>query len=370
MPQPVNLANLISQVDRDVAFELANSVPDGEMLWAEFLPEVTQDSYRIEDAEMHVYSTMAGIVGRDSPYPPGGVVRAQEFKEDILKWAVETALGEQDMVKLMQLAQKIGRNGAPNVRVVETLLNLEDKIIGQGLRDAMEWMRGQVLQTGILTMTFGQKTVSIDFGIPAANKLSRLNLGAGSWYTSGSTLWDDIEIIRQKLDRRVLAMVMTENTATQIFNQAANNVQVVQTARTRYTSRYSLRRVAASLVAGSIPEDFRSSFDIITYDRTATVYDPNGADGMQHIPMMEDDAVVVLGAPTGRLFDIGSTELPEHALGRTAVGPTVEGGGVPGRWTRLYTPEHNPARVIAQGASNALAYLREPRRIVTVALGV
>jgi hypothetical protein len=372
MPKPLNLQNLIAKLDPQIEFELANAVPDGEMLWASFLPERQQDSYRIEDSEMHVYSTMAGMVGRDSPYPPGGVVRAQDFKEDILKWAVETALGENDMIKLMQLAQRVGVGGRPNVQVVEALLNLEDKVVGQGLRDAMEWMRGQVMQTGILNFTFGQKTVNIDFGIPAGNKLSRLNSGAGSWYTSGTTLWADLEIIRQALDRRILGMIMTETTAQTIFNTAENNIQVQQTARTRYSARYTLRRVSESLAANTIPTDFRSSFDIITYDRLATVYDPDGgnATGMQHIPMMADDLVVVIGQPRGGFFDIGSTPLPEHTLGATVVGPTVEGGGAPGRWTRLFTPQTDPGRIIAQGATNALAFLREPRKIITVALGV
>lgn len=364
----LDLNAYLDMLDRDVTFSLANAVPDGEMLWATFLPERQEDTYEVKDSQLVIYSTMAGMVGRDSPYAPGGVMQASDFREDIVKWSIETALAENQLIKLQELARKIDVGATPITTMVETLLNLMDKIIAQSLRDAMEYARGRAIQDGALNWTFNQKTLSVDYGYPMENILSRLTDQTGSWYLPESTFWDDIEVIRQKLQRQVLAIVMTESTFTKIVNQDANKLQVTEVARTRYSARYTLRRVAQIGYANAIPEDFRSQVEIITYDRMATLFDPLAADFLKHVPFLDDDKVIAFGRPTGMQFEIGSTPLPEYAFGYTHIGPTVEGDG-PGRWMRMYTPENQPWRLIAQGVMNGLPVIREPRRIVVINLG-
>lgn len=364
----LDLSGYIESIDQDVMFELANAVPDGEMLWATFLPEDQRDTYRVDDSEMAVYSTMAGLTGRDSPYAPGGVVVASEFKEDIVKWSIESALGENQLIKLQELAAKVDRGAASPNEVVETLLNFTDKVIGQSLRDGMEYARGRAIQYGELNWTFNGKTLNIDYGYPGDNQHTRIGDANGDWGGPSSTFWEDLELARRQLDRRIQAIVMTTNTLNRIVAQDVNKIQLTETARSRYTSRYSLRRVAQVGYDNAIPEDYRSQADIITYDRNFTLFDPASADAMQHVPAMDDDRVVFLGQPTGIRFEVGSTELPEYAYGYTHIGPTVENAGASGRWTRLYTPQHQPWRLIGQGVMNGLPVIREPRRVVTFQL--
>lgn len=365
----LDLRAYINSIKPETLFRLANEVPDGEMLWATFLPERQERTYHVRDSQMVVYSTMAGLTGRDSPYAPGGVIEASDFAEDIVKWSIETALGENQLIILQDLAARVERGESSTDALVQTLLNFADKIIAQALRDGMEYARGRAIQDGELTWTFNQKKLTVDYGYPPTNVLSRLTDVSGSWYLPTSTFWEDIELIRQLLDRRVLAVVMTETTLTNIVNQDANKIQVVELAKSRYSARYSLRRVAQVGYANTIPEDYRSQVEVVTYDRMATLYDPSSPTAMQQVPFMDDDKVVVFGQPTGIRFEIGSTPLPEHAFGYTHVGPTVENKGTPGRWIRLYTPEAQPWRLVGQGVMNALPVIREPRRIVTVDLG-
>jgi hypothetical protein len=363
-----DLSGYIEQLDKQVMFELANAVPDGDMLWATFLPEQSRDTYRIDDSQMVVYSTMAGLTGRDSPYAPGGVVVASDFKEDIVKWSIEAALGENQLIKLQELARKIERGEGSPAQMVETLLNFSNKVLAQSLRDGMEYLRGQAIQHGEIDWTFNGKKLAIDFGYPVGHKLTRIEDAGGDWGGPSSTFWADIELARRLLDRQVLAIVMTTNTLNRIVANDANKVQLTETARSRYTARYSLMRVAQTGFANAIPEDYRSKVDIITYDRNFTLFDPASADAMKHVPAMLDDKVVFMGQPTGIRFEIGSTELPEYAFGYTHVGPTVENGGAAGRWMRVFTPESQPWRLIGQGVTNALPVIREPRRIVTFTL--
>jgi hypothetical protein len=363
-----DLSGYIAQLDPTVMFQLANAVPDGEMIWATLLPEQTRESYRIDDSQMVVYSTMAGLTGRDSPYAPGGIMQASDFKEDIVKWSIESAFGENQLIKLQELARKVSMGSASPNAMVETLLNFSDKILGQSLRDGMEYLRGRAIQDGAIDWTFNGKQLSVDFGYPVGNVLSRLQDAGGDWGGPNSTFWADIEVARRILDRQVRVIMMTTNTLNRIIANDVNKVQVVETARSRYSASYMLRRVAQVGYANTVPEDYRSQVDIVTYDRNFTLFDPEAVDGMKHVPAMDDDKVIFFGQPTGIRFEVGSTELPEYAYGYTHIGPTVENGGAPGRWMRLYTPENQPWRLVGQAVTNALPVIREPRRIVTFTL--
>jgi hypothetical protein len=364
----LDLSGYIATLDPRVMFQLANAVPDGEMIWATLLPEDTRDTYRIDDSQMVVYSTMAGLTGRDSPYAPGGVVVASDFKEDIVKWSIEAALGENQLIKLQELATKVSIGSASPSQMIETLLNFSNKIIAQSLRDGMEYIRGRAIQDGALDWTFNGKQLVVDYAYPAGNKLTRTGDAGGDWGGPNTTFWADIELARRLLDRQVRVIMMTTNTLNRIIANDANKVQVVETGRSRYSSSYTLKRVAQASYANTVPEDYRSQVDIVTYDRNFTLFDPTSADAMKHVPAMDDDKVIFFGQPTGIRFEVGSTELPEYAYGYTHIGPTVEGGGGAGRWMRLYTPENQPWRLVGQGVMNGLPVIREPRRIVTFTL--
>lgn len=364
----LDLQGYISSLDDNVMFELANGVPDGEMLWATLLPEQNREDYRVDDSEMAVYSTMAGMTGRDSPYAPGGVMVASDFKEDIVKWSIEAALGENQLIKLQELAQKVERGASSPEAMVENLLNFSDKVIAQSLRDGMEYARGRAIQYGELDWTFNGKRLQVDYNYPAANQLSRIGDTGNDWGGPNSTFWEDIEEARRLLDRQVRVIIMTTTTLNRIVAQDANKIQLTELGRSRYTASYSLRRVAQTGYSNAIPEDYRSQVEIVTYDRNFTLFDPASGDAMKHVPAMDDDQVVFLGQPTGIRFEVGSTELPEHAYGYTHIGPSIEGGGTSGRWMRLFTPQHQPWKLVGQGVQNALPVIREPRRIVTFTL--
>src|SRR5690606_33827393 len=86
------------------------------------------------------------------------------------------------------------------------------------------------------------------------------------------------------------------------------------------------------------------------------------------VKFMPDGKILYIGNPgrNGYRVGTGSTDDPRDnlELGYHHIAPTVEGGGAPGRWARLYTPQDYPMHLRAEGASNELPVILSPDKIV------
>ena len=169
-----NFAEALATMGQNAAVRVANAArPPANYLFNTFLPERNMQDYHVEAANMIVRSTMAGLVGMDSPYPPGGTVEVGTFLEQSAKLAIENTLTEGALRQLQTLMRAMQVDGTlSNDFLITEALNFLQKVIIQSMLDTSEWLRGQALVNGNINWTFNKKTLYVDYGIPTANKLT------------------------------------------------------------------------------------------------------------------------------------------------------------------------------------------------------
>lgn len=364
----LNFQAVIAALGPDAAFRIANETrPPGEYLWETFLPERSVWSYTATDGSMTVRSTMAGLVGQDSNYPPGGVVEVSTFLEQIAKIAIEVPLREQVLRQIAQMLMQLQITGQPTVEAsANEVLNFLDKLVVQPLIDAVEWLRGQAMTSGAINWTFNRKDLVVAYGVPAANIFAQ-RTGTAFYGGSASAFWSDIQAARRILNRTggVRAFVAHPDTIDIARYNPANAMIPIAEGDGGIT----FRRIITS--TGQFTQDAVN--DVVTLV-------PYGMEGEIINPATPNTTILVPFCPRGKISAIGnnsaaqrgfrvgqgSTDSPNAALelGYTHMGPTIEGGGRPGRWAQLFTPEQAPWEIRARGAENALPVLESPDKLV------
>jgi hypothetical protein len=364
-----NFAAALNGLGSNAGARIANGArPPANYLFNSFLPERQMPDYHVDASEMVVRSTMAGLVGMDSPYPPGATVEIGSFLEQSAKLAISSNLNEASLRRLQSMLRQMQYNGTlSNDFLAREALNFFNKVVVQAQLDRAEWMRGQALSTGMLNWTFNQKALAVDYGVPAANKLTpRTDANNDSYSDTGSKFWDDLAAAQDLLRYNVRAGILNSATLRKIINNPANNVLIMsQTLNAITVTRYKM--------VGGTPvndRDSRFTFTFIIYDEEAEVLDTTAGatfGSVQRVKFMPDGKIVYIGANTATGYRVGQggTDSPRSDLeiGYHHVAPTVEGGGQPGRWGRMYTPEGLPMNLRGEGASNELPVLLSPDKI-------
>lgn len=364
-----NFSEALAALGPDAAVRIANAArPPANYLFNTFLPERNKTSYQVDAANMIVRSTMAGLVGMDSPYPPGGTVEISSFLENTAKIAITNTLPEQAMRELQQLMLQFQVNGTlTNDYLQREALNFLQKVVIQSLLDTSEWLRGQALVYGALNWSFNQKTLAVDYSIPTANKLTvRTDANNDAYGDTSSKFWVDIAKAREMLRYNVRAWVLNSVTAQQILNNSVNNIGVIS----QSNNTLSIRRYVP-LAGNTVPDpDTRFAVDFVIYDEESEVYDLANPGKTKIVKMMPDGKILAVGQNTesGYRPGQGSTDDPKTGmeLGYSHVAPTVEGGGMPGRWSRLYTPEGRPMHLTGDGVMNFLPVITAPQKLVVL----
>lgn len=365
-----NFAEALEQIGEGAAVRVANNArPPANYLFSTFLPERMQPDYHVEAATMIVRTTMAGLVGMDSPYPPGGTMEIGTFLENAAKIGVSNTLTEGALRQLQSLLREMMLNGGGgNEFLVNEALNFLNKVIIQAMLDTDEWLRGQALVYGLINWTFNKKNLYVDYGIPAANKLTtRTDANNDSYSDTASAFWTDVRTAQTTLRYDVRAAIMNSSTFNKIVNNSANNIQLVSQSLNSFT----VRRYATIGGNTVLSSDTRDGMTFIIYDEEAEVLDTTPASALgttQIIKYMPDGKILFVGGNAGNRYRVGlgSTDNPRNdlELGYHAICPTVEGGGAMGRWARLYTPQGYPMQLRGEGAENSLPVIYSPQRIV------
>lgn len=366
-----NFAEAIAQLGNGAAARIANGVrPPSNYLFNTLLPERQMPTYHVDASNMIVRTTMAGLVGMDSPYPPGGTVEISTFLEQSAKIAVTNTLTEGALRQIQALLQQMQYNGTlSNEFLANEALNFLQKVVIQAMMDTDEWLRGQALVYGLINWTFNKKNLYVDYGIPSANKLTaRTDSSNDSYSDSSSAFWTDVLAARRLLRYNVRTAIMNSATMDKIVANTANNLEVINQAAQTFTVR-KYRSVAGN----TVPEtDNRYTMQFVVYDEEAEIWDTSPASAFgttQTVKFMPDGKILFVGGYTnndGYRVGSGSTDNPRNdlELGYHHIAPTVEGGGQPGRWARLYTPEGYPMQLKGDGAENSLPVILNPNRIV------
>jgi len=360
----LNFVEAISALGPNASFRIANAArPPANYLFNTLLPETPKPSYYIDSGNMTVRATMAGLVGMDSPYPPGGVVEMSTFLEQSAKMAIDVPLNEGTLRQIQEmLAQVMLGGGSTKEALSQEALNFLSKVIIQALMDRAEWLRGKALTTGAINWTFNKKNLLVDYGVPAANFLTS-RTGNDAYDGSASKFWTDVRAAQRLLHYSVRAVIAHSTTIDAIVNNAVNAAQITaQSVGGMAISRY------LTIGGTTVPStDARDRITIVAYDEEGEIFDPADPENTITVPFMTSGKLLFVGNNnrSGYRVGQGSTDDPTEdlALGYTHLAPTVE-GGAPGRWSRLFTPEGQPWMLRGQGVQNLLPVIEAPKKIV------
>jgi hypothetical protein len=363
------LAQLVERSGPDFAFRMINGArAEGDYLLTTFLPEELRATYEAKSGSMTIVTTMAGLVGMDSPYPPGGAARGTKFLERTAKVAQHIQLPEENIRELHQLLLAMGQQANTNDVAINTILNFQDKILTQAQLDTSEYMRGLVLSTGKLQWTFNGIILNVDYGVPSTNIFAQ-RTGNNGYGGTTSMWWADWRAGRTILKGQVRATLAHPDTIALIVSNEANKLELLSQDEVTGTAEF-IKFVGDPDTGNRIrSSDVRDRARIIGYGAEGEVLDPANPGLTVAIPFFPRGVVAMIGNPVARGLTVGlgsSVEAPDNPvrLGYTHIAPTVEGGGRPGRWSQVYTPENMPMQVAGRTASNQLPVLEAPTKLV------
>lgn len=356
----LNFQALITAIGPQAVFRIANERrPPGDYLFNTILPERNLWTYNIDSGSLVVRPTMAGLVSMDSPYPPGSIIDVTQFLEQTAKIANEVKLTEATLRQMQQMMIRLQIDSQPtNDAATSEILNFLDKVVLQPHDDAMEWLRGQALCFGSINWSMNRKDLVVSYGVPAGNILAART---GTAYYGGSTsaFWADVVLLRRALKGRVRVMMAHPDTIDIIRYNTVNNLVTVNDEGGSVTFRKIIP------ATGQFTQDAGDTITIVGYDKEGEIIDPANPNASLIIPFMERGKLIAIGRNTGeRGFRVGegATDDPENdvEIGYTHIAPTVEGGGRPGRWSQLFTPEGRPWELHGRGVTNGLPVIENP----------
>jgi hypothetical protein len=363
-----NFAEALAALGPNAAARIINAQrPTSDYYFNTFLPERLKPDYSVNATNMVVRTTMAGLVAMDSPYPTGSTVELQAFFEQSLKLAITNRMIEATIRQLQQLLLQMQVAGTlTNDFLQREALNFYAKTVVQALLDRAEWLRAQALIYGAINWTFNQKAIAINYGVPAANFLTaRTDANSDSYSDTASAFWTDVAKAQEVLRFNVRAAVMNTATFLKILGNPANNIIILAQSANEVTITRTTSRSGNTVN----DPDRRFTMSFVLYDREAEVMDvsPSINGKTQIVKFVPDGKILYVGAnsASGYVVGEGSTRNPraDLELGYHHIAPTVEGGGVPGRWGRMYVPEGYPMQLIAEGAENSLPVILAPEKI-------
>lgn len=367
----LNFAAVLASLGPDAAFRIINQArPPADYLFNTFLPERPRATYDAKAGSMTIRATMAGMSGMDSPYPPGGAITGRAFHEQTTKITQHVPLPEALLRELHQLLQAVGADVSSDQVMQQTVLNFIDKVLVQAQLDTAEWLRGQALTTLALDWNFNGIHLEVDYGAPAGHLFAQ-RTGTAGYGGSASVFWADHRAALAKLKNQVRAIIGHPNTINMIISNTVNNI--VLTAQDLATGSYSFVKNLGVVATGPfIPSpDTRERVSMIGYGLEGEVLDPATPTLPEIVPFLPEGLLIYVGNPSPRGFQVGlasttESETNELPVGFTHIGPTTEGGGRPGRWSQVYTPENMPMQIHGRTAANILPVIEDPAKIVVL----
>lgn len=365
----IDFKGLLDEMGEDEIFTIANEArPGSNRLFNAILPEQLRRGYSAKGGNMSIRSTMAKLVGMDSPYPRAGVSSRQSWEYKLAKMGVNMPFPEEYLRELRELVNDVFNNTIDDEQqVLETMYNFTDKLLVEPLLETAEWLRSQALLTGKIQWQSDDIYLDVDYGIPAENFLPA-RTGSDAYGGSTSKFWEDWHTIQRILKNRVQAVFMNTPTLQSIMYNPVNNIKVVR--QDDVAGVFQFQRYVNNNGVLTVSEDVRDNISIIVYDDEAEVLDDAypGQGVTKLIPFCPTGAILAIGRYDNRTFQIGTgntqTDDQPLALGYTHVGPTEEGNGRLGRWADAYVPEGKKWMFVGQSVANCLPVILAPERIV------
>jgi hypothetical protein len=354
-----NFSEAIRTLGALAAFLIANGArPAASYIYASLLPELLKFDYQAKSGSMTVRAIMAGLVGLDSPFPQTGFAEVSDFSAETAKMANTAELSEAALRHLQDMLMRLRLMQQPTVEAIhQEALNFADKVIVQGHLDTMEYLRGQALCTGKIDWTFNDKRLLVDYGIPAANKLTP-RTGNDAYGGSASKFWTDVRGLKRALKGNVRAFLAHPDLIDSARYNSANSMITVSEGDGSIT----FRKVNAQ---GNFTQDAGDTITLISYGLEGEVVDPSNPKKTIKVPFHVKNRLVAVANNTGTRYVVGagSTPPPENVLGYTHISPTVESGGRQGRWADVFVPQDRPWTIAARGVTNGLPVIEANDKI-------
>jgi hypothetical protein len=366
-----DLREAINALDQTSVFEIANEArPPADYLFNAILPSINMDTYDVDGGSMTIRTTMAGLSGMDSKYAPGGAAEETIFSGKTGKITITSELPEKFLRSLQALLLRLTAQRKSTAEEIQaTGINFVNKIGVQGVLDREEWLKGQALFTGALDWTFNGIRLQADYGVPAANFLTA-RTGNDAYGGSTSKFWTDYYAAAAILDWKISACIMGPALIKDIMaNAEVNQLQFVFSDTT--TGIFQFRRLVERNGNTVLSSDPRDVITITVYNKEGEVWDLANPGQTRKVPFCPEGAVLWIGEHVDTsVFQVGvgGTQVPAIdnpvQLGYAHVAPTTEGGGVPGRWARLYVPQDRPWSMAMDAVANFIPVIQAPDRLV------
>lgn len=367
-------------------------VTPSDYLFNSILPDVNMPTYDIKGGNMTITPTMLQSIPMDTPPPPMGAISSSTFFENTTKVGGSLFFTEKQQRDLLDWEMSLRQTGAvqgfdpvgdltldpatgmgnPNTingRRINAVLGL-NLMMEKAHWDTREYLKGKALSYGQIAgndFAFASIPLDVSYDIPTANVFTT-RTGNDGYGGSSSKFWTDIRALYRILKYGTVKIYMNSNTYFAIIDQSFNNIRVVdETVFNKYHVERRLEKVDQTKVTQNI--DKRDKATVNVYDRSGAVLKTtNNVHELQYIPFLDDGRIFV----TGELMYEGFTLVQGPVLdpdldlsfGYNHIAPTVEGRGVPGIWSRIFTPEQKPYQVLAETVSNFLPAILNPKKLV------
>lgn len=367
------------------AFRLArNANMPGDYYLEQFMPSENRPDWHTTGGTMTIVPTILGEVAMDTPYPPMGNMQASSFFEKISKFAGQMFFTEAQQRELVNMINGLRVAASMDLRDGYGDINTQFNMISQtgradgntinGARinailgisaaiqkshfDTREYLRGQAMTEGAINYVFNNVKMDIDYKIPANNiKTYTVN---DRFDQSASKWWDFV-----KLAYKMFAnpkFIMNSNAYYDIVDNDVNKIETIDiTGMDRRIAKYRSDAITQK-------RDARERLSLTVYNKAGAIMDVP-TNSLKSKAFIKDKRVVVVGDMLNgdgiELANAGVTDPDnELRLGYTHVGPTIEGGGRPGIYARIFSPEGKPYQVLAETATNMLPVIWNPKKLL------
>jgi len=357
----------LDELDGDFAFEIANELrAPSRYAFSDLLPVVNRTTYSVENGSLTVRPTMAGMTGMDSPYAKTGHTDITTFLEQTAKITNEVTFPEKALRELQRVVRTLDVSASQaRERVVENVFNFTSNVLVQSHIDTAEYLRGQALMYGEIDWTFGEVSLTVDYGIPSDHVFNTAT-GTEAYNGTDSLWWDHHLKAQRRLGYNFEGPFMHIETFHAIVENPENDIQIVQQNENVF-SLSRLKRDEQGNRTEMQSNDTRERATVTVYQEQGEIIDPANPETTKNVDFMEPGRVFWIGRGKQQGLRVGAgSQTPadeEYELGYTHLGPTVEGNGEPGRWANVYTPEERPWQLTGQAVQNMLPVIENPERL-------
>jgi len=367
------------------AFRLARiaNTPASYLFINRILPAENRPDWHVTGGTYQMTPTILGNVQMDTEYPPMGNQEASSFLENTTKFAGQMFFTEEQQRNLINMINGIRITASMDARDafgdINTQMNMvastgradDNTINGRRINAVLgiirtiqashwstrEWLAGEALTEGKIVYRFNNVDVNVDYKVPATN--IDVYTGNDRFDQSASKWWTWVKKVHRYLSNPIFYL-----NSTSYYDITENEVNKIESLEITGMTR-RLRRYRDDAI--NQKRDVRETMSVEVYDKSGSILDAANKRVVSK-PFLKDKRVIAIGElnADGVEMELGGMTDPDNPLrlGYTHVGPTIEGGGRPGIYARIFTPEGKPMQCLAETAANMLPLIINSKRMM------